>query len=320
MITVIVPIYNVEKYLEKCIDSIINQTYKDIEILLINDCSKDNSLEICKEMKKKDERISIINLPNNHGVSYARNIGIENSNGEYIAFVDSDDYIDSKMLEILMRNLIESKSDISICGFNNNNYSKIINSKKVLDKKQMLLEITGKDSFQGYVCNKLYRKSIIKKYKIMFDENITISEDLLFNCEYISKIEKGIYDSQKLYNYIQRSDSSYNGEFNIKWFTVLDAYKKILDIYAYNHLEDYIGIKYNFLVANLTLKEKIVNGEYKNIKIKNIENNINRYLKDILNSNYINNVEKIKIIIKSKFMKLFICLKKCKKNNNSRKK
>lgn len=116
LISVIVPIYNTSKYLSKCIDSIINQTYKNLEIILVNDGSTDNSLDICNKYKLIDSRIIIINKDNG-GLSSAKNIGLDNHKGRYIAFIDSDDYVDNNFIGELYNNLISTNSDISLCNY-----------------------------------------------------------------------------------------------------------------------------------------------------------------------------------------------------------
>ncbi len=123
-ISIIVPVYNVENYLKKCLDSIVNQTFKDIEIILINDGSTDNSLNICKEYAKKDHRIRLINKPNG-GLSSARNVGIDLSTGEYLGFVDSDDWIALNMYEKLYNLCKIFNADISQCKYIRNNEQKL---------------------------------------------------------------------------------------------------------------------------------------------------------------------------------------------------
>ena len=117
LISVIVPIYKVEHYLPKCIDSIIHQTYQNLEIILVDDGSPDNCPEICDEYAKRDKRIKVVHQENG-GLSAARNSGVEMANGEFLCFVDSDDYIHPKMYEILYKNLKKFKADISICDYN----------------------------------------------------------------------------------------------------------------------------------------------------------------------------------------------------------
>lgn len=316
MISVIIPIYNVEKYLEKCLESVINQTYKKIEIILVNDGSTDESLNICKKYSKSDNRITIINQKN-AGVSNARNAGIKKANGDYIIFIDPDDYININMLQILYDNInIADDVDISICAFEkvyfnqeNDSIKKLgKDKKKILDKMTLLKEMTKRGGIQGFVWNRLYKKSIIDENKILFSRNIFVCEDFLFNSEYIDKINKGIYTQEKLYYYYQRKDSAYNGKFNIRWLSVIEAYEEIVKIYKKNNLYEYAGLKYIGLILNLDLKEKIIQSGRK-IKINQINENINDFLGCVLSSNFIRLNEKIKIVIKAKFIRLFIILK-----------
>lgn len=316
MISVIIPIYNVENYLDKCLESIINQTYKKIEIILVNDGSTDDSLRICEKYSKIDKRITIIDQKN-AGVSNARNTGIKKANGDYIIFIDPDDYININMLQILYDNInIVDDIDISICAFEKvyfyekNNSINIVgkNEKNFLDKTTLLKWMTKNEYFQGFVWNKLYKKSIINKHKILFNEDISVCEDFLFNSEYIDKINKGIYTQEKLYYYYQRKDSAYNGKFNKKWLSVKEAYEAIVNIYKKNNLYEYVGLKYIGLILNLDLKEKIIRSGEK-IDINQIDEKINNYLMNVCSSNFIRLNEKIKIVLKAKFMKLFIILK-----------
>ena len=117
LISIIVPVYKAEKYLRRCVDSILAQTYQNIEVLLIDDGSPDNSGEICDEYAEKDSRVRVFHKPNG-GVSSARNLGLKEAKGDYIGFVDADDYIDKTMYEVLLCNLIKENSDISICSYN----------------------------------------------------------------------------------------------------------------------------------------------------------------------------------------------------------
>ena len=116
MISVILPIYHVEEYIKQCVYSLINQTYKDIEIICINDCGLDNSITLVKELQKKDSRIRLINHDENRGLGGARNTGIKAARGEYITFIDSDDYCDKTMLEKLYKSINDLNADAAVCG------------------------------------------------------------------------------------------------------------------------------------------------------------------------------------------------------------
>lgn len=175
-VSVIVPIYNVEKYLSECLESICNQTLKDIEIICVNDGSTDNSLKILEEFVKKDNRVVIFSQPNG-GLSAARNSGLKIANGEYIAFVDSDDYIQPDFLEKLYLNALRTKSDIVAGGviyledgkFNNKNY---INKVTFRLGKDYITSIEDKYNFMSSVVvwNKLYKNDLINRAQLKFVE------------------------------------------------------------------------------------------------------------------------------------------------------
>lgn len=234
LISVIVPIYNGEKYLNRCVDSICNQSYKNLEIILINDGSTDKSIDICKEYEKLDNRIRIIDKKNT-GVSNTRNIGIKESTGNYIMFVDCDDYIYQDSCNILMRNLYEFSADISIGNLFkskemiNSNTSKdieIMNFEE--DKKLLYLSIYNNpfkdiEFIEGSV-GKIYRKNLIISNKIEFSSDLKYGEDSLFNLECYSNAKKIILTKEIVYDYIKNSDSASSG----KLFDLYEEIKKML--------------------------------------------------------------------------------------------
>jgi len=198
LITIIVPIYNAERFLDNCISSIIRQNYKNIEILLVVDGSPDRSIEICKKYKKNDKRISIIEKKNG-GVSSARNIGIKNSKGKYILFVDSDDTLSESAISLLY-NTINEGYDFVIGNYfipqqerygnvieKEFNYNKIFQC-KVYNRK--CYDLNDKVGNTRTVWGKIYKSSIIKSNNILFDENIKLFEDGIFNIEYLSYVNK----------------------------------------------------------------------------------------------------------------------------------
>ncbi|BED92613.1 MAG: glycosyltransferase group 2 family protein [Candidatus Paraimprobicoccus trichonymphae] len=230
-ISIVIPVYNTDKYLKSCLDSVLAQNFKDFELIIVNDGSIDNSLKICKNYKKKDKRIKLIDKKNN-GVGSARNIGIDISNSKYIGFVDSDDYIDSDMYEFLYGNLKKYNSDISICGicnlfFSNNkiikkNQSKII-TEKCFNNKEAFKEILESKLFSVNPVNKLFKKSLFEN--IRFPEKKT-AEDAFTIPEVILKSKKVIYNSKAKYNYVRRQNSITTSNFNLRDLDVIDAYKK----------------------------------------------------------------------------------------------
>jgi len=211
LVSIIVPVYNVEKCINKCVESIINQTYKNTEIILVNDGSKDNSLQICNNLSKKHNNIIVIDKKNG-GPSSARNEGIIKSKGEFIMFVDSDDFIEPNMIEIMVETYKKNKTDIISCGYNRQKYknNKLKHTKKIINNDILLT--TKKDILNFYfpiydnkgfnsIWGKLYLSNILKKNKIFFNEKISMGEDYLFNLAYFQHINKAYIVGKALYNY-----------------------------------------------------------------------------------------------------------------------
>ncbi len=218
-ISVIVPVYNVEKYVGRCIDSILNQTFTDFELILVNDGSTDNSGVLCDKYAKSDDRIKVIHKKNG-GVSSARNIGIDNAVGDYIMFVDSDDYIDKKMLEDMIK---YRDSDIIISGLKyldvncnmicDNNYLQFTDITLELFLKEHYINMDEKYILSG-PCNKLFKQSVLTKFVIRFNENISIFEDGLFVNEFLIKCKSITNINRSYYNYIQYSDNNLMTKYN----------------------------------------------------------------------------------------------------------
>lgn len=214
-VSIIVPVYNVENYLRKCLDSIINQTLKNIEIICINDGSTDNSLSILEEYASKDERIIVINQEN-AGVSSARNRGLEIATGEYIAFVDSDDWLEPECYELAVSEFQKDPENDLICWGAN-----VINSRNASEKEflnaqdwykanesgKQLLQSQFVERLPGSLWNYLFKSSIIKQYNLKFS-NYKLGEDLLFVMLYLGNTETIYYIKKELYNYRLTSNSA----------------------------------------------------------------------------------------------------------------
>lgn len=202
-ISVIVPVYNTQKFLEKCLESIINQTFKDIEIICINDGSTDNSMSILNDYSEIDSRIKIINQKN-AGLSCARNTGINNAKGEYIGFVDSDDWIDLDFFEKLYNAAKNYDADIASAGIKRVRsykwkYHLKIKEEEVTentDRKFVLCDVPEK----CYVWNKIYRLEKIKQFSLYFEAGIYF-EDRCFTCEALSKLKRLVVVPDTYYNY-----------------------------------------------------------------------------------------------------------------------
>lgn len=222
LITVIIPIYNVENYITDCLNSVINQTYKNLEILCIDDCGTDNSMKIIEEIAKKDNRIRIIYNKQNSGQGYCRNIGINEANGEYIYFLDSDDFIENDYIEKLYCEIEKNNVDVAcnikmlkFYGTNSikNKYIKkeidfILNKK--LEWKEELLKIIPISAW----C-KLYKASLLKENSIFFAENKLKFEDYYFLYILKTKIKSIEFISNSTYFYRQRENSTmFNNKYN----------------------------------------------------------------------------------------------------------
>ena len=210
LISVIIPVYNVSNYIKRCIDSVINQTYNNLEIILIDDGSLDDCPKICDEYAKKDKRIKVIHQ-SNKGLSDARNKGLEIATGDYLTFVDSDDFIANNMYEILLNNLKKYKADLSIskyCYYKENNvpeFSTSLNS--IVYKKEEALKILL-DSFDktitNHVWNKLYKRNFFKDIIFPSGKN---HEDIAVQYKIISRSKKIVVNDSVLYAYVTRSES-----------------------------------------------------------------------------------------------------------------
>lgn len=200
-LSIIIPIYNSEKYLERTLNSVINQTYKNLEIILVDDFSQDSSFLICKNFAQDDERIKVIHLEKNVGVSSARNIGLDNSSGKYIQFVDSDDYLEPNACERLVDGI--KTSDLVICGFcERGNKDQIFGFKenKVYNFRGDYISFFEfiKCRLIHNIWNKLYKKELIST---RFDNTISIGEDVIFNLNYLKNCEDVFTIKDVLYNY-----------------------------------------------------------------------------------------------------------------------
>lgn len=184
MISIIVPVYNAERYLYECLDSIKNQKYDDIEVIMVNDGSTDDSRIICEAMSETDSRFKVVNI-SNHGVCYARNIGLKIATGEYIAFVDADDKLDSDFLAFLYCKMTEYNADISVCDFYNENGLESPHWNDMLYEKKDIIPAYLRDVFYNRIMNKLYRKAIISDVSFPVDRNIL--EDAYWTSTVLSK-------------------------------------------------------------------------------------------------------------------------------------
>ena len=303
-ISIIIPIYNVEKYLEKCLNTIINQTYKNLEIILIDDGSTDNSSTICDEYCEKDKRIKVIHK-NNEGVSSARNKGIELSKGKYIVFIDPDDYVTDEHVEVLYDCIISNNVDLVISNLIDINEDGIIlnNEEKesfLMNKDQCLKELLSEDNFYHLCCGNMYRKDLLEK--IRFNCEYRIAEDLDFLYRYIKHIKSAYFLSKNTYYYLKREGSATNSTYSEKWNDELKICNFIINETAglENDLHKYAKRKY--IRLNINQAHRFVLNKN---QIKNLKNNIKLYKDEIFNSKFFDNKEKLKVSLFLKSYYLF---------------
>lgn len=252
-ISIIVPIYNVEKYLERCIESLIAQTYNHIEIILVNDGSKDNSLEICREYEARDSRIIVIDKEN-EGVAIARNTGIDKAKGEYVAFIDPDDWAEPEMYESLLKQIKKWQSPVCLCNFYKDTKRRsqpkyfefeeeVLKGEEI--QEQLINNMIGMPDLlpkyvyvMGSVWRGLYSRAFLNEHHLRFVPKLTIMEDLVFMVQVLLKCHKVAIDQGVWYHYVQHANSalhSYNGQL---WEDQLVVYELLEESMSEANLEE----------------------------------------------------------------------------------
>lgn len=295
-VSIIIPIYNAETYLAQCLDSLLNQTYENIEIILVNDGSTDGSNEICKQYVQKDSRVRLY-FQKNAGVSVARNTGISNSTGNYILFVDSDDWVDKDYVNLMIEKL--NKYDSIICGYteeyvNERFYHKAAES-IITENSAIAIKKVINNTYGGYIYNKAFKKEIISKYNIRFHNDIHMCEDMLFVIEYLKKCNNIYVLNKCLYNYRMRKSSAVwqKGD---KYLTIFRAYDLIENSLNNDSFIELINYRKLFSYFTLNSSQKL--------KIDISKREIKKMLSDVMNSKLISKKNKLKLFFlkKNKFI------------------
>lgn len=300
LISIVVPVYNVEKYLEECVNSIFKQTYKNLEIILVDDGSKDSSSTMCDELAKKDYRVKVIHKENG-GLSDARNVGIENSTGKYIQFVDSDDFIEENMVEILYKDILENKADVAMCSHyiykDGEKTTDATYKKEIFNKIEVLQEILLDEKVRSYAWNKLFKKSLFDE--IRFPKG-KVFEDIYTISPILKKSEKVVLNDIPLYYYRQREGSILHNQTNELRLEYIKAALKVNKDIEKDFPELKQFCAYN--IAHITIKT------YNDIGFF--------YMKDLFENNIVKDLyEQTKNIFKDKELETFIV-----KNSNNVKK
>ncbi len=285
LVSIIVPVYNVEEYLPDCIESIINQIYKNIEIILIDDGSPDNSGLICDEYAKKDDRIKVIHKVN-EGVSTGRNKGIEAAKGEFIVFVDSDDFLNPDSIEILVNKQAKNDFDF-VCG----------KLKRITNEKSEVPDIITGEYFNENVfesifdilevygimgpCAKLFKTGIIKENELHFMEDVTFGEDSIFVLEYIEKSKSVAIINNVVYNYNCMNESSASCRYHENFYAYskkfTDILKRICKKIQYTDEVEYRYKNYCSKKANFVLMHYLKTSPTEIKKCQDIDNALEAY-------------------------------------------
>lgn len=307
LISIIIPVHNGENYIEKCINSVMCQTYKNLEIIIIDDGSTDKTLSICKAISDKDNRIILIHQPN-RGVSSARNIGIETAKGDYIGFVDADDWIEKDMYESLYTLLIKEYADISICGYIYEDIHGKVIKKAMGEQKiyklssQKAIEMMFDDRYyHGFLWNKLFRTKLFKnevELKNPLDTNISIGEDRLatFRCMLLSN--KVVYNPSVKYHYFLNKNGAINSSFSKKKLSGLKIYDYIFKELPKNYKSAMRKIICAFITYNISLLVQIIKSRYNDKKLINkLRKNVRENLKTYMCSSSVTKKHKILAIV-----------------------
>ncbi|WP_304343526.1 glycosyltransferase [Chryseobacterium koreense] len=274
-VTVIIPVYNAEKYLDECIQSVLDQNFTDFELLLINDGSSDNSAMICDRYAYQNRRVKVFHKKNG-GVSSARNLGIENAKGEWITFIDSDDYISGNYFTVLGR---DANIDLILQGLiyvqDGNILNETLYDSEKIDSERFLLKYNVYPYYSSS-CSKFFKRSILQKHKISFDPEISFGEDTLFNLKYLRSCSEILTANTPGYRY-RVSDGGLSAsvsdfKHDLRFYTEL---KEQLEKYDNKEIHDK-----SIVVALTRLSKSIFNDR----KLRLVERR--KILKEVVESNY----------------------------------
>lgn len=311
-VSIIVPFYNTKStYFQKCIDSICCQTYTNLEIIIVDDGSQDEFARIIDDLSKQDVRIKVFHKPNG-GVSSARNLGIREATGDYVAFVDSDDWVEPIFIETLVSCIEEYKAQIAIVGVleEYNDIASNVNNVKFdthLMRRQEIYEalLTRSTDVLGYLCNKLYQKQLITQ---LLNEMYHYCEDLVFNAYYLKNVQIGVVASFKLYHYrLGDGNATRNLNYNPKILTLIKAYTEAETIYKVECPQKVEFMRLAILKQALNIRARYKISDVKNIKQYNFFKSIIETYWDAYKSAPI--LEQINIFLTFAFPKLLFKIK-----------
>lgn len=304
LITIVVPVYNVENYLDKCVESIVNQTYKNLEIILVDDGSTDSSGKKCDKWVEKDSRIKVIHKENG-GLSDARNKGIDIATGKWIGFIDSDDYIDITMFEKLYNACVENNCKVSSCGFLRE-FEDASRNERWTTKEDMLLDRDGmmeylyKAAVGWGAWNKLYDISLFDDVRYPFGKT---REDEYTTYKIFDKIDKLYYICECLYFYYQRGDSITGVSFSIKNLDSLEALEQAMEYHSEHGNKKYYDRALQEYIRDVC--EFALKNNCEGTEKQKIDEMLKKDAKDVLKNNHLKVVRKIKLLMISKCIGMY---------------
>lgn len=298
LISVIVPVYGVEEYLDKCVESIVNQTYKNLEILLVDDGSPDNCPQMCDEWAKKDSRIKVVHKENG-GLSSARNAGLDNCTGEYVGFIDSDDWIDLKFFETLYNNLVEDDADISVVGV----WKVYETHMKSQTEKFTRRSFTGEETLKNflYMRNNLAGGVTDKIFKIELFDGVRFplgltAEDRYVHAVIYSKINKLAFDPVPMYYYLTRENSICTSDLNPHTFDRIEIVKMTCEYLDSINYKDQKAVEYFKMKGYHDVLYKLLTIQAPKKYIKEYKKKTRKYFWKIMADSEVSNGFKLKYI------------------------
>ena len=306
ILSIIVPVYNKENYIADCLDSILSQTCRDFELILVNDGSTDASYKKCREYEAKDNRIVLIDQKN-AGVSAARNKGLSIARGKYIGFVDSDDTIEANMYEMLLSNIAAAGADISACRlrvvFPNKKVSPAESTGTVVyDHDEALLGFF-KLQFDVSANNKIFRAALVKNIK--FEGRVY--EDILFTCKAFLAAQTVVFENKVKYNYLVRENSASMSKFDVHYLETIAVSGRMVDLVAYENKRAVEQAKAFDVIANISLLNLLLMSDKENYMsaYSKVVENLNAYKTFIMTSGLIRKKHRYAFMVFSTLPRLY---------------
>lgn len=267
-ISIVIPVYNVEKYLDECLEHVVHQSYRNIEVIIVNDGSTDDSIKIINKYAKQDDRIFVITKENG-GLSSARNIGIEYATGEYIGFIDSDDYPEYDMYECLMGLIQKYNTKIAICSYYRDSMSDNIGDEEYLSKEEAFLEISKCEKFEAHAWSKLYKRSLF--VGVRYPEG-KLYEDVFTTYKLFQKVDYIAYTSRKLYFYRINDNSITSRLYKEKDIDLVYGGLDFLNFLKDNGYSNACKVQYNANTRNAIaiLRKMVCSGKYNENQVKEL--------------------------------------------------